>query len=311
MAITKPAVRQSWANVAIPVTDIVDPGDAYVAAGWIEGATPPPRQIFNWLLNYASNGVRYFSRRGVADYDAAETYQIGDTVIGDLGILMQSLTAANTGNLPSTSTTNWGPLSNYPNAPQVAALIATALSSYETTAALDATLANYVTNATLGATLAAYVTNASLATTLATYATNAALALKANANNAALTGVPVAPTATVGTNTAQLATTAFAQGVLAVAQAYANGSTTFSGNGSITLPGGLILKWGSVAHTVGGAQAHAFPVAFPHGIYKVIPCVASSTGVEFFTVVAGSEAASGWTQYSNNVTTINYIAIGW
>ena len=39
-----------------------------------------------------------------------------------------------------------------------------------------------------------------------------AIATKANSNNTALTGVPTAPTATVGTNSTQIATTAFAQG---------------------------------------------------------------------------------------------------
>ena len=40
-------------------------------------------------------------------------------------------------------------------------------------------------------------------------ATQDALDLKANADNAVLTGIPTAPTATVGTDTTQLATTAF------------------------------------------------------------------------------------------------------
>ena len=39
-----------------------------------------------------------------------------------------------------------------------------------------------------------------------------AIATKANANNTALTGVPTAPTASSGTSTTQIATTAFAQG---------------------------------------------------------------------------------------------------
>ena len=46
-------------------------------------------------------------------------------------------------------------------------------------------------------------------------ATQSALDLKANADNAALTGVPTAPTATVGTDTTQLATTAFVKAEVA------------------------------------------------------------------------------------------------
>ena len=46
-------------------------------------------------------------------------------------------------------------------------------------------------------------------------ATQSALDLKANADNAALTGIPTAPTATVGTDTTQLATTAFVKAEVA------------------------------------------------------------------------------------------------
>ena len=46
-------------------------------------------------------------------------------------------------------------------------------------------------------------------------ATQSALDLKANADSAALTGIPTAPTATVGTDTTQLATTAFVKAEVA------------------------------------------------------------------------------------------------
>ena len=46
-------------------------------------------------------------------------------------------------------------------------------------------------------------------------ATQDALDLKANADNAVLTGIPTAPTATVGTDTTQLATTAFVKAEVA------------------------------------------------------------------------------------------------
>ena len=46
-------------------------------------------------------------------------------------------------------------------------------------------------------------------------ATQDALDLKANADNAELTGIPTAPTATVGTDTTQLATTAFVKAEVA------------------------------------------------------------------------------------------------
>jgi hypothetical protein len=66
----------------------------------------------------------------------------------------------------------------------------------------------------LGGTAAAptalgYADAAALATALALKADTSAVALKANAANAALTGIPTAPTAAPDTNTTQLATTAF------------------------------------------------------------------------------------------------------
>jgi hypothetical protein len=326
---TKPAVRDWWADGAVSSADIVDPGNTFVAAGWLQSTTPPARQYFNWLLNYLGNAVAYFMRRGVSDYDAAETYQIGDIVIGDAGMLMQSLTADQIGNLPSTSTANWSSLFNYATTGQMSNAIATALLPYSTTSQVNAVLASYATLATLSATLAGYVTNGALASTLSAYVTTGALgaalapyattaslsayetvanflatiAAYAPLNSPPLSGVPTTPTAAPGTNNAQIASCAFAL-------AAASGTSVLSGNGWANLPGGLQLRWGSVAHTVDGDQAHNFTTPFSHGCFKVLAVVASSTAVEFFSVVGGSENASGWTQYSNNTTTINYWAIG-
>jgi hypothetical protein len=121
-----------------------------------------------------------------------------------------------------------------------------------------------------------------------------------------LSGSPTAPTAAPGSNNALLANTAFVHAALAAL----TNSQSLIGNGWANLAGGLQLRWGSVAHTVGGVQAHTFGTAFSNACFVVIPVVASSTGVEFFTVVAGTTTASGWQQYSNNTTTVNYIAVG-
>jgi len=116
-------------------------------------------------------------------------------------------------------------------------------------------------------------------------------------------GVPTAPTPATSDNSAKLATTAFVQALAGI-------SAVSSVNGGLNFAVGIQVRWGIVSHTAGGNQAHAFSTPFTHGCFVVIPVVASSTGVEFFTVISGSETASGWTQYSNNVTNINYIAIG-
>lgn len=101
---TKPVVSSVWASTA---TDNVTPTDAFIAAGWPQSTTPPSRGRFNWLLNYLYNGVRYFSRRGIADYDAAETYMTNDKTMGPDGLTYISLVDNNIAHTPSSSPTQW------------------------------------------------------------------------------------------------------------------------------------------------------------------------------------------------------------
>ena len=54
----KPLVVPAWAQSA-GSTDLVEPANSFVQAGWLSSATPPARQYFNWVLNYATTGVRY------------------------------------------------------------------------------------------------------------------------------------------------------------------------------------------------------------------------------------------------------------
>lgn len=105
MALTKPPVLPAWAEAG----DKVQPSNAEIQAGWPLSNVPPSRQRFNWLLNFLANGIRYFSRRGLPDYDAAETYMTGDRIIGDDGKTYRSLIDNNTAQTPSTSPTKWEP----------------------------------------------------------------------------------------------------------------------------------------------------------------------------------------------------------
>lgn len=132
-------------------------------------------------------------------------------------------------------------------------------------------------------------------------ALTAAIALLAPRASPTLSGVPTAPTATPGTNNAQLATTAFVQALAGI-------SAVNSVNGGLNFAVGIQIRWGQVNQSAAGVQTHAFSTPFTTGCYVVIPVVASSTGVEFFSYQ--SSTASGWNQYSNNTTLVNYIAIG-
>lgn len=75
MALTKPPVLPPWAETA---PDNVQPTNPELQAGWPLSALPPTRQRWNWILNFLANGVRYLTRRGIADWSATEPYEVGD-----------------------------------------------------------------------------------------------------------------------------------------------------------------------------------------------------------------------------------------
>lgn len=104
---TKPAVLPAWAQTAVPTTDIVQPSNSFISAGWQSSSTPPSRQYFNWVLNYSSNGIAYLIRRGISDWDTAETYIGDDIVQGSDGLMYQAQINPNIGHDPTTSPTAW------------------------------------------------------------------------------------------------------------------------------------------------------------------------------------------------------------
>jgi len=106
------------------------------------------------------------------------------------------------------------------------------LSASHSLAALAAIDSNHVPG------LASYVTSASLATSLATYLTsNSASVEYARLASPALSGTPTAPTAGGGTNTTQIATTAFVQaavgGVTSATTANVLGATAAAAVGAV------------------------------------------------------------------------------
>lgn len=103
MAIIKPPVLPTWADSG----DKVQPSNVEIATGWPVTNVPPSRQRFNWFFNYVMNGVRYFSRRGLPDWDAVESYMTGDVIIGDDNLTYRSLINSNLNHVPSTSPSQW------------------------------------------------------------------------------------------------------------------------------------------------------------------------------------------------------------
>lgn len=125
-----------------------------------------------------------------------------------------------------------------------------------------------------------------------------------------LTGTPLAPTAAANTRTTQIATTAFA-----------NPAATLGAQGSVTLPSGVIIKWGTFSKTASDqGTVLTFPTAFPTNCWAIT--LADTGGLSF--------NSSAWVQRLGPITrtnfqcnsddfgtgspdptvTVNYIAIG-
>jgi hypothetical protein len=296
---SQPAVRNAWADTAVPTTDIVDPGNAIVTEGWLQSSTPPARQYFNWVLNWSASAVRFFMQNGIAGWNESETYASG-AVTNYGGFLLQSAIANNSGNFPLDSSqlslnASWAPLNGYayysPDTSVTSNIhnlinyvtnssLASTLGGYVTTTSLASQLANYVTNSSLASTLssyltiasaaATYVTTSSLASTLSIYLTQASAAsIYAPLIGPLFSGNPRAPTAASGTNTTQIATTAFAHGTF-------NGD--ISNNGYAILPSGMIIQYGQVFGGSGAPQLVSFPLAFPTNCMSITATSTPSNG---------------------------------
>lgn len=135
--------------------------------------------------------------------------------------------------------------------------------------------------------------------------------------SAALTGDPTAPTAAPGTNTTQIATTAFATAVaLAAAAGLFSVSLTSPGHFAI---GGLIFQWGQQATTANaGAVNVPFGENFPNQCFIVIPAVIAPSGTGgagsyAHQITSQSDSGFVYTTASSSVAaiTLNWFAIGW
>ena len=121
---------------------------------------------------------------------------------------------------------------------------------------------------------------------------------KAPLNSPALTGEPTAPTAEVGTNTTQIATTAFVKSVVASSGGFTQSLDT---NGWTKLPNGLIIQWFS-ATVASGLKTILFPIAFPNTCFQI-----STDGNVITSQTISKTGISGY----HIASLYRYIAIGY
>jgi hypothetical protein len=272
----KPSVLPAWGETNTTAADMVQPASATIDTGFPLSSTPPARQTFNWLFNFCTSAVRYFCQRGMADYDADETYGLNARVIGDDGNTYVSLQAANSGNTPSTSAAWWARWGH--TAAEIATLITTY--SYATAA--------WVEN---------YVAGLAYATTAWVQANFASLA------SPAFTGTPTAPTPAAADDSTRIATTAWSLLGLQFSLSAAGGWIAFPR----WLTGGterFVVKYGV---GVGNGTAVVFDATVPFASEPAIftTCNGASS---YFT----NPSAAGCTVVSQNSSAplVNWFAIG-
>lgn len=145
-------------------------------------------------------------------------------------------------------------------------------------------LAGFVTTTALNTALAAYETTAALASTLTNYLTVAAASAFAPIASPTFTGIPAGPTAAPGTNTTQLATTAFV-----VANTLVTRSGTFTCSNGVTTV------------TFGTPFANTASAVFVQWNY-------ASPDVGF--IVPGSLTLTGFQYQNGNAGACYYFAVG-
>lgn len=87
---------------------------------------------------------------------------------------------------------------------------------------------------------------------------------------------------------------------------------TIGASGSITLPGGLVVKWGTTgAIAAGGGNALPFPVAFPNACFGLsVTPIASANNTNAYSVGYRGASASGVT-ITNNSGTSGSVSAFW
>lgn len=341
MAITKPPVIPSWAEAG----DKVQPSNAEIQAGWPLSSIPPSRQRFNWLLNFLANGIRYFTRRGLPDYDAAETYMTGDRIIGDDGKTYRSLIDNNTAQTPSTSPTKWERwgftfdefLAGVATPPQfdndtslaTTAFVQRALGSFSGVSVLNGATALAVADVGKNIILSGATPFATTLPATAGLPNGAAISIENNANVDCTVvrsgGDVISPNSSsaISTITIPAGTQITFVKVGTIWYAFGSGAAGYQSNfgsslaasGYQKLPSGLIIQWGNLATsaTIGQPVTVTYPVAFPNASFgNAVIRTATSVSADANTfAVDPSSNVSFVVRCQQAAATFRWIAIGY
>lgn len=122
-------------------------------------------------------------------------------------------------------------------------------------------------------------------------------------NSPAFTGVPTAPTPSIGTRSTAIATM----------QNFANEfGASLAANGYQKLPSGLIIQWGSLSVNTDATGAVVFPVAFPNAFLNAHATAVRPSASNDYGVSVNSTSTTGLSIVNDGVTTTVYwMALGY
>ncbi len=128
------------------------------------------------------------------------------------------------------------------------------------------------------------------------------------------TGTPTAPTAAPGTNTTQIASTAFVRTA-------AYGTFSPGASGYVKLPNGFIMQWGVAGTATTNPAPITFPIPFPAACVSVQATIAgySVGGSTFYALAVGSISTTGavvasgytWSTSLQNGPAFTWFAVGY
>ncbi|MGP8849192.1 gp53-like domain-containing protein [Enterobacter asburiae] len=159
--------------------------------------------------------------------------------------------------------------------------------------------------------------------------------LLAQLESPSFTGTPTGPTASTGTNTTQLATTAFVKAAItALGLGTASTRNVGTGSGQIPdmssfasgststsfwykFPNGMVMMGGNATGITGGSTGNAvfFPIPFPNACSSVMPSLVNpglygSTPVAFNVNIDNTSRFSVYTSNTASAMTIYWLAFG-
>lgn len=141
----------------------------------------------------------------------------------------------------------------------------------------------------------------------------------ATLNSPALTGTPTAPTPTTGDDDTSIATTAFVQDALLPANLASSFAQALAADGYITLPGGLMIQWGT--HSPGDDSYTLYNLPTPfltvfYGVVAVVKYNVAKTGGNGGGAIAYPASLTqvglgiAWNGDSTGITDVFYMAVG-